>query len=282
MDAGSHTFELSGIQQVPHCPGWQAKDFCLGSARSGRERREAPGSGPPLDGPDGPGFEPKINVTDQQNVRGLQETAKTVVVHKKFAAFDGDPGPIECDFRFGSQIDVIVINGDNARVFSRYAAKYATKAICEAKGFAQRFKSLACIEALLNAARWSKLLARRAWIMGEDPRFKELNLRKRANTFGFSGCFLSASRDWSVSFLELKQLRMKWAIEHANSESPAALNVPQELFDDDEVTWGVVAYGWHSQLDALAVRFWWRETENARQYEIDQGRLLRDLRRQVA
>ncbi len=234
-----------------------------------------------LDGPNGQASEPTKPITDQQIVKAMTKAARKTVVHKKFEDPEGLYPTLERDFRLGEQFDVIVINDKNAKFFAKYAAKYVTKGISDAKGFAHEFRSLAQIDALPDSAWWPRQLAHVCWIMGEDPRFKSLNLKKRANALGFPNRVLSASHGWSVSFTQLKQLRKAWAIEH-QGDRPQQLNLSRELFEDDTVTWGVVATGWHSPLDALAVRSWWRQTEEDREIELAARREQLRYERMVA
>ena len=220
-----------------------------------------------LDGPAGQGSRPTRLITDGQLVKAFQNAVRKVVIHKRFALSDDDPDAIERDFHFGSQIDVIVINDLNTKFFAHYVAKYATKGATDAAGLARTFRTLFQIDALPNSAWWPRLLARTAWLLRENPRFASLKLRDHANTFGFRGHFLTKTRHWSVTFCQLKQIRVQWAIAHANPDGPSTLNFPRELFEDPDVTWGVVARGWLNELDALAVRFWWRSDQDGREQE---------------
>ena len=167
------------------------------------------------------------------------------------------------DFSFGEQVNVVVVNDKNVKFFVKYASKYVTKAATDALGFAHKFSSLARIDALHDSAWWPRLVDRVAWLMGEDPRFAKLKLQDHAHTFGFGGWFLSKSRGWSVTFGMLKELRVKWAIDHAKSEFPTESNVPLEFFEDDSVKWGVVAFGWYGKVDGRLVRKWWHEYKEA-------------------
>ena len=234
-----------------------------------------------LDGPTGQGSVPLVKVTDAQLVKAFRTAAAKTVVHKKFEAYPKDSNPIKRDFRFGVQMDAVVINDENAKFFAWYAAKYATKAATEAPGFLSRFRSLDQIEAVSDKHWFPRQLAKTAWAMGADPRFDELKLRQHAHTFGFGGHFISKSRNWSVDFADLKVLRRKWAIDHIDPERPRRSNIPPGLFADPDVTWAVIAVGWDTPLEARAVRAWYLDYKEAcalereqREFELGWERML--------
>lgn len=232
-----------------------------------------------LDGPSAQGSAPLVKISGARLVKVFKAAAAKTVLHKKFRAYKGDPDSIKRDFRWGIQVDVVVINEHNAKFFAWYAAKYATKGATSAKGFAYVFRDLAQIEAIGDDAWWPRLLGKVCWQMGADPHFERLRLREHAHTFGFGGWFITKTRRWSVTFGALKRLRVKWAIEHANPDYPADLNIPVEWFRDPDVTWGVAGHGWQTKLDARAVRVWWRQSEIVRELEDLDRRYWRDVER---
>lgn len=213
------------------------------------------------------GSHPLIKVTDVQLVKAFERAAKKTVIHKKFKLSKNDPTPIEKDFRFGKQLDVVVVTAKNSKMFAAYVAKYATKSATDVLGFARTFHSLAQIKALSDAAWWPKLLAQTAWELGENPRYKKLKLQLHANTFGFRGHFLSKSRQWSVSFVRLKQIRIQWAIDHDDLENSLGLNVPPDAFEDANISWAVLKIGWFTSLDALAIETWYEHDKDCREFE---------------
>ncbi len=229
-----------------------------------------------LDGPSGQGSRLKMKVTDAQLVKAVQRAAKKVVIHKRFAISDTDPGAIERDFRFGEQVDVFVINELNQKFFAGYVSKYATKAATDSQGFAHTFRDLDQIDTLPDSAWWPRTLARTAWKLGGDPRFASLKLRLHANTFGFRGHFLTKSRYWSVTFVQLKEIRVKWAIEHRDPKHPPLSNVPLSLFLNKSVKWGVAAFGWLNDRDLEVVHAWSRVEEEFRTNERERQREWRE------
>lgn len=258
-----------------------------------------------LDGPNGQGSPPKVDVAAGQLAKAFETAARRVRVHETFTASaedlgfteeeyfagldysdeDGytddneylgdDANPIRCEFGWGEQIEVTVLNREQTRRLVRYVVKYATKGATEAHGFAYRFRSLDQIDALPDSAWWPKLLARTCWQMADNPRFARLHLRKSANTFGFNGHFLTKSRNWSVTFAALHALRAKWAVEHADPENPPEMNVPGGLFGHPNVTWGMVGKGWLTRLDVFEVRERFEVLQDGIRYEIA---LARDMR----
>lgn len=215
------------------------------------------------------GTRPKINVTDVQLVKAFEKAAKKVVIHKGFGLSKSDPNPIKKDFRFGKEHKIIIVNAQNQKMFALYVAKYATKGATDCLGFARTFHSISQIENLPDSAWWPRLLAWIAWKLSENPRYKSLKLQLHANTFGFRGHFLSKTRQWSVSFAQLKEIRKQWAIEHADRENSIGLNVSPDAFEDKTIHWEVLHIGWFTPLDAQAIRSWYEFEQDCRKFERD-------------
>ncbi len=258
-----------------------------------------------LDGPNGQGSALTVKVSAAQLAKAFEVAARRVRVHETFTAsaedlglteeeyyssleyddensyvdeneyLGDDPHPIRCEFAWGEQIEVTVLNRETARRLTRYVVKYATKGATDAHGFAYRFRSVDQIDALPDSAWWPKLLARTCWQMADNARFARLNLRRSANTFGFNGHFLTKSRNWSVTFAALHTLRAKWAAEHADPENPPEMNVPSWYFGNPDVSWRMVGKGWLTRLDAFEVRERFEVLQDGIRYEIA---LARDMR----
>lgn len=230
-----------------------------------------------LDGPGSQGSAPKKPVTDAGLVKAFQMAVSRTVIRKTFTTGKGDLSPVTREFRFGKQVDVVSINAANAKFFANYTSKYATKSATEAAGFAREFRSLKQILAIPDKDWWPRLMACVAFKMGEDPRYKKLRLAEHAHTFGYGGWFITKTRRWSVTFGMLKQLRVKWVLDHLDRENPEYTNVDPSLFENEDITWAPVAFGWLTPLDARFNRMWWKERVRAVQDYLDDLKFFREL-----
>lgn len=86
-------------------------------------------------------------------------------------------------------------------------AKYVTKTSGDALELARGFDSRRDIEHRVRNSHLKKF-ALGAWDMGGDSEFARLRLREHAHTLGFSGHFITKSRDFSTTFGALRQARI--------------------------------------------------------------------------
>jgi hypothetical protein len=112
-------------------------------------------------------------------------------------------------FRWGRIVDIQQIgrSQNDARMVATYLAKYVTKTAGDALELARVFDSRRDIDLRVTNSHLKKM-ALGAWDMGGDSELVQLKLREHANTLGFSGHFITKSRDFSTTFGALRQARV--------------------------------------------------------------------------
>jgi hypothetical protein len=97
-----------------------------------------------------------------------------------------------------------------AEAVAAYIAKYATKSTEAFGGFDRRLRS-ADIEHL-DLSEHVKRLVRACWVLGGQPAFAALRLRRWAHQLGFGGHLLTKSRRYATTFTALRRARAEHAI----------------------------------------------------------------------
>lgn len=141
-------------------------------------------------------------------------------------------GQGELEIRWGEQFDAtpIWMEGDDEeslelnRRMVNYLAKYATKSSSENGGMDRPIRS-ECELGFRDISFQTYEMALVAWKLGGDPAYAHLKLRKWAHTLGFRGHFLTKTRNYSMTFGELRAIRADFrkseAGESENQESSA-------------------------------------------------------------
>lgn len=159
---------------------------------------------------------------------------------------------------FGTQLDVQVLDADNANVrkVAAYLAKYATKSSHDSGALDRRIHYPAELEAR-SIPEHHKRLVRAAWALGAEEELAPLRLRRHAHCFGYGGLFLTKSRCYSTTFTRLRAARAEWR----RSELEQRLGVGGGLF---ESRWAAVGIGWSSSAEARYARLQAEHLEESR------------------
>ena len=182
------------------------------------------------DGPDGTA--PRI--TGAQLAQACGQAVRLVsVAHQRRTA------------RWGDEIDVQVIeSGDErAKRISSYVAKYATKSSTDHPGLERQIVSEADLASRPVEPHLRRMVAT-AWSLGGDPDLESFSLRRHAHRLGYSGHFLTKSRNYSTTFGTLREARSIWQENRRLSEEPQTDRAR-------EGRWRAVGSGWANQGEAL-------------------------------
>jgi Replication initiator protein, pSAM2 len=147
--------------------------------------------------------------------------------------------------RWGHQLDVQVIElgGDRATRVATYVAKYATKASADHPVLEHRIVSEADL-ARRGAPPHLHRMAATAWALGDEPGLKRFGLRRHAHRLGYSGHFLTKSRNYSTTFGALREARVLWKESRRfGAAGPATVS--------RRARWRVVGSGWANKGEAL-------------------------------
>ena len=162
------------------------------------------------DGPEGVTAAPPTRVT----VHVLEAVVRDAVGAVRVTSPLGDAAPA---IRWGRQLDIAAVDPDTAPRAAGYVAKYATKATEAAAGGLLISRIHSGVEAdALEVPRHAKRLVKAAWQVGGDP--TRCRARRWAHQFGYGGHALTKSRDFSVTFGELRAARHAWRVAGEASE----------------------------------------------------------------
>lgn len=123
------------------------------------------------------------------------------------------PNPLRPDraIRWGTQIDIEIIDPDGRRKTVAYVAKYATKSVDGAGLLDRRLRSGNIDH--LDLPDQLKTMVQVAWDLGGRPDLKPLNLRAWAHSLGWRGHWLTKSAHWSTTFAQLRAARRAWRLQ---------------------------------------------------------------------
>ena len=207
-----------------------------------------------VDGPDGPGSLPPVEVTAELLSSVIRTAASSITLTSPECDATGTR-----DLVWGSQVDTAPIAPERATAdpgalaeehgktdssVAGYIAKYATKGTGASAGTDRPIRSAAEIETLPISEHHKTMMAT-AWWLGGLPEFSGLLLRKWAHMLGFRGHFLTKSRRYSVTFTSLRDARKA----HQLAASLAELGIT----DTDRITvtgeWVLAGIGYRSAAE---------------------------------
>jgi hypothetical protein len=147
--------------------------------------------------------------------------------------------------RFGSQIDVAVLDAEESRVrkVAAYVAKYASKSAHDSGALDRRIRHEDDL-ARRRLPAHERRMAETAWRLGAEAGSQRLRLRRYAHCLGYGGSFLSKSRRYSTTFAALRSNRTAWRRERLEERLGARLR-------SYESHWKAVGVGWSSAGEAL-------------------------------
>ncbi len=189
---------------------------------------------------------PNLNITWEQLCLAMQMTFRSVVLNFQTRSYG-------FEIRWGDQFDVRVIDVHSVKKVTNYLAKYATKSSTDSWGLDHRVKS----EEEIKQAKCNphlKRLALTAYKLGSNPELESLGLSRWAHDLGHRGHFLTKSRQYSVTFTHLRELRKIWQIQNSESETTS--------FDMESLYW--VGGGWPYRVDRQIIRAAYDELEESR------------------
>jgi hypothetical protein len=137
--------------------------------------------------------EPPVTV-DQLTIACLRAATAVSVPHPRGVA------------RWGEQVDVQPIEGDDAQRVAGYIAKYATKSSVSSGELDHRVISDEDI-ATREIPAHLRDMAAAAWRLGAETELESFRLRRHAHSLGYGGYFLSKSRGYSTTFAALRRAR---------------------------------------------------------------------------
>lgn len=207
------------------------------------------------------------------NVRPSQiELALRLAVGQVRVAFEfGDK--IE-SIAWGTELDVKEIDENMVGKIANYIAKYATKSSCDSGSLNHQFKSEHEIRAS-GAPEHVRKMALTAWELGHNAAYGDLNLAMWAHDLGHRGHFLTKSRQYSVTFSYLRQLRQIWQDEHSKENG----EVVDVKFEDGK-SWHFVGRGWPFPCDSFLVAQEALDRDEAR--ELMKEQLEKEMRSEVS
>ena len=153
--------------------------------------------------------------------------------------------------RWGKQVDVREVAGEERAKVAGYLAKYATKHTECVGGLDRRLK-VDDLDTLPVSEHIHRLVIT-AWLLAvRDP---ELRTDRWAHQLGYRGHFLTKSRHYSTTFTKLRTARARWA---AWQRALSRLD-PWELMRQTagrvlRRRWQVAGFGWRLEGDALLAR----------------------------
>ena len=154
------------------------------------------------DSPDDVSMPPDVEVSAVQ----IEIAIRMAVATAKISLADTESNRV---ISWGEQIDIRPVDeGDSAKV-ANYIAKYATKSASDSGGLDRRFRTQREI-ASVEAPRHLKMMAETAFALGHREVGRDLNLAMWAHDLGHRGHFLTKSRQFSVTFSYLRQIRQLW------------------------------------------------------------------------
>ncbi|MGH3928027.1 MAG: replication initiator, partial [Pseudonocardiaceae bacterium] len=151
--------------------------------------------------------------------------------------------------RWGKQIDLRVVQGEERAKVAGYLAKYATKHTeCVSGGLDRRLKA-DDLDVLPVSEHVHRLVVT-AWLLAvHDP---NLRTDRWAHQLGFGGHFLTKSRHYSTTFTKLRTARARWAawqraLDRFDPWESMRQTARQTLIGQ----WEVAGFGWRLEGDAL-------------------------------
>jgi len=147
--------------------------------------------------------------------------------------------------RWGEQVDVSILDRGDARAgrLAAYVSKYAVKSADASGALDYRIRSEEDLAARRLQPHERRLVAR-AWVLGADPSFEALHLRRHAHVLGYGGHFLGKSRSYSTTFTALRRAREAWR----EANRPRLEGEPAGA--TYEGTWRAVGIGWATRGEA--------------------------------
>jgi hypothetical protein len=122
------------------------------------------------------------------------------------------------EIRWGSQVDVRVLQAGEAVSCAGYIAKYATKSTEACGGLLYRLeeRDLAGLRVRPHVRR----LVQCAWDLAPEPELRPLRLRRWAHALGFRGHCFTKSRRYSTTFTTLRRARHEHQLRQAHGGEP--------------------------------------------------------------
>jgi hypothetical protein len=160
--------------------------------------------------------------------------------------------------RWGHEIDVQVLGNDDDRAqrVAAYVAKYSTKSSSEHSGLQHRILSLLDLDQRALPPHLHRMVAT-AWMLGDEPEFKHLGLRRHAHRLGYGGHFLSKSRTYSTTFAALREARALWQEDRRTGRAASSHGL-------SEGRWRAVGSGWANQGEELFAGYQQRQRAEER------------------
>ena len=116
--------------------------------------------------------------------------------------------------RWGTQLDVRVLQAGEAASCAGYVAKYATKSTEACGGLMHRL-SASDLDRLRLRPHVERLV-RTAWNLATRPELRPLRLRRWAHALGFRGHCFTKSRRYSTTFTRLRRARHEHQLRRAH------------------------------------------------------------------
>jgi Replication initiator protein, pSAM2 len=164
--------------------------------------------------------------------------------------------------RWGSQLEVRVLEAGEGASCAGYIAKYATKSTEACGGLVHRL-SAEDLETL-RVRPHVRRLVQCAWGLAAEPELHDLRLRRWAHALGFRGHCFTKSRHYSTTFTALRRARHEHQLRRAHGGEPRdPWDRPRsEGACVEERRWSFAGVGYRTPGDA-----WLAETGAARARE---------------
>lgn len=178
-----------------------------------------------IDGAEGPNSPPPAGCTTRLLEEIVHAAAESSSVTVPDAVVTALVPAVATTVRWGGQRDVVALDHETSTKAAGYIAKYATKATEMATGgiLVKPIRSPNRLDAL-NLSDHARALITTAWRIGERTGLEAF--KRWAHQFGYGGHTLTKSREYSLTFAELRAARNDW---HRAGRGEGKLVVRAEL-----------------------------------------------------
>jgi hypothetical protein len=162
-----------------------------------------------VDGADGPNTPPPAGCTTSLLEEVVQAATETTSIAVPNAVISELLPAAATTVRWGRQRDVVALDHETSTKAAGYIAKYATKATEMATGgiVVKPIRSRNRLDGL-NLGDHAQALITTAWRIGERTGLE--GFKRWAHQFGYGGHTLTKSRQYSLTFAELRATRNQW------------------------------------------------------------------------